>query len=130
MYFQDLISTPSDVAVALNGLSHFLTPDLARDLAPEVIPMLNHSRAHIRKRAILLLFKVLLKYPEASSSSLTRLREKLDDPDPGKRFLVAYPPNIQATSQASLRQLSMSCASWVVEIPKTTLHLRLLYFIC
>jgi AP-3 complex subunit delta-1 len=50
--------------------------------------MLNHSRAHIRKRAILALFKVIMKYPEASQNSMGRLREKLEDPDPGKSLLV------------------------------------------
>jgi AP-3 complex subunit delta-1 len=65
-------------------MSHIITPDLARDLSTEIIPMLNHSRAHIRKRAILLLYKVLLKYPGAFSSGIIRLRDKLEDPDPGK----------------------------------------------
>lgn len=79
---KDLSSTPGDIAVTLNGISHIVTPDLARDLNPELIAMLNHSRAHIRKRAILVLYKVFVKYPEASQSGMSRLREKLEDPDP------------------------------------------------
>lgn len=79
---QDLSSTPADVAVTLNGLAHFVTPDLARDLSPEIIAMLNHSRPSIRKRAILALYKVLVKYPETAAHARTRLEEKLDDPDP------------------------------------------------
>src|ERR1700730_18312639 len=93
LQFQDLTSTPSDVAVALNGMSHIITPDLARDLSTEIIPMLNHSRAHIRKRAILLLYKVLLKYPGAFSSGIIRLRDKLEDPDPGKDMPSNYMVN-------------------------------------
>ncbi|KAJ7459062.1 adaptin N terminal region-domain-containing protein [Mycena galericulata] len=80
---KDLTSTPADVAMTLNGLSHIVTPDLARDLSPELISMLSHSRAHIRKRAILALYKVMLKYPEALQQGVARLKEKLDDPDPG-----------------------------------------------
>ncbi|KAF5323446.1 hypothetical protein D9611_005565 [Ephemerocybe angulata] len=79
---KDLSSTPTDVAITLNGLSHIVTPDLARDLAPELIAMLNHSRPHIRKRAILALYKLLTKYPEAIPQARTRLEEKLDDTDP------------------------------------------------
>lgn len=60
-----------------------MTPDLARDLSPELIGMLNHSRAHIRKRAILALYKVLVKYPDTAQHARTRLEEKLEDPDPG-----------------------------------------------
>lgn len=80
-------STPADIAITLNGISHIVTPDLGRDLAPELIAMLNHSRAHIRKRAILALYKVLVKYPEASQAAMLRLKEKLEDPDPGSPAL-------------------------------------------
>ncbi|KAI8990678.1 Ap3d1 protein [Trametes punicea] len=80
---KDLGSKPEDVAVALNGLSDIVTPELARDLAPELIAMLNHSRPHIRKRAILALYKAILKYPEVLPQCINRLRDKLDDPDDG-----------------------------------------------
>lgn len=81
---QDLSSNPTDTAVTLNGLSSFMTPDLARDLTPELVAMLNHSRAHIRKRAVLAMYKVLDKHPEASLQVKQRLIEKLDDLDPGR----------------------------------------------
>lgn len=61
-----------------------MTAELARDLAPELIAMLNHSRPHIRKRAILALYKLLMKHPEAIPLARPRLEEKLEDPDPGK----------------------------------------------
>ncbi|KAG6889341.1 hypothetical protein C0995_001749 [Termitomyces sp. Mi166 len=80
---KDLGSTPADVAVTLNGLTHFVTPDLARDLSPEIIAMLNHSRPNIRKRAILALYKILMKHPEAATHARARLEEKLEDSDPG-----------------------------------------------
>ncbi|GJE89511.1 AP-3 complex subunit delta [Phanerochaete sordida] len=79
---KDFASKPEDVAVTLNGFSHIVTPDLARDLGPDVIKMLTHSRAHIRKRAVLAMFNVLDKYPELTPQAMTRLRERLDDPDP------------------------------------------------
>ncbi|KAJ7657986.1 Ap3d1 protein [Mycena rosella] len=80
---KDLTSTPAEIAITLNGLSHIVTPDLARDISPELITMLTHSRAQIRKRAILALYKVMVQYPEALQQGVTRLKEKLDDPDPG-----------------------------------------------
>lgn len=81
---QDFSSRPEDIAVTLNGFSQIVTPDLARDLGPDVIKMLTHSKAHIRKRAVLALFKVLNQYPDLTASAMTRLRERLDDPDPGE----------------------------------------------
>ena len=43
--------------------------------------MLNHSRAHIRKRVVLALFKVIQQHPETLAFCLPRLKDKLDDPD-------------------------------------------------
>ncbi|KAH6917072.1 Ap3d1 protein [Coprinopsis sp. MPI-PUGE-AT-0042] len=79
---KDLSSNPADVAITLNGLSHIVTPDLARDLAPELVSMLNHSRPHIRKRAILAVYKLVKKYPEVTAQVKARLEEKLEDSDP------------------------------------------------
>ncbi|KAF9011132.1 Ap3d1 protein [Cyathus striatus] len=79
---KDLTSNPADVAVTLNGLSHIVTPELSRDLSTELIGMLNHSRPHIRKRAILTLYKLLVKNPDAIRHARPRLVEKLGDTDP------------------------------------------------
>lgn len=97
LFVQDLTSTPGDVAVGLNGLSHFVTADLGRDLSSDLIVTLNHSRPQIRKRAVAAVYKMLVKYPQASPYALPRLREKLDDPDPGKR---------QFRRQSDITQLS------------------------
>ncbi|KAK7464464.1 AP-3 complex subunit delta [Stygiomarasmius scandens] len=80
---KDLISTPADIAITLNGISHIVTPDLARDLSPELIRMLTHSRPHIRKRAVAALYRVMVKYPEVSEHAISRLKERLEDDDPG-----------------------------------------------
>ncbi|OZJ03164.1 hypothetical protein BZG36_04066 [Bifiguratus adelaidae] len=80
---KDLASAqPLDIAVALNGLSHIVTPDLARDLSQDLVSMLTHSRPYIRKKVVLMLYKVFLRFPEALRLSFPRLREKLEDPDP------------------------------------------------
>ncbi|KAI0307634.1 adaptin N terminal region-domain-containing protein [Multifurca ochricompacta] len=80
---KDLSSSPNDIAISLNGLSHTVSPDLARDLSHDIVTMLNHSKPHIRKRAVIAVYKMLVKYPEATPIALTRLKEKLDDQDPG-----------------------------------------------
>ncbi|KAI0286853.1 Ap3d1 protein [Russula aff. rugulosa BPL654] len=80
---KDLTSNPNDTAISLNGLSHTISPDLARDLSHDVVSMLNHSKPHIRKRAVIAVYKTLVKYPEATPFALTRLKERLEDQDPG-----------------------------------------------
>jgi len=71
-----------EVGVALNGLADIVTPDLARDLCQDLVAMLNHSRPYVRKKVVLVLYKLFLKFPEALRLSFPRLKEKLDDPDP------------------------------------------------
>ena len=61
-----------------------MTPDLARDLAPDVIKLLSHSRPQIRKRAVAALYKVFTKYPEVIGAAMGRIRERLEDPDAGE----------------------------------------------
>lgn len=102
-------STPTDIAITLNGLSHIVTPDLARDLAPELIAMLNHSRPHIRKRAILATYKMLMKYPEAIPQARQRLEEKLEDPDPGA--YVMRPPKSNKELTVSLSMVAVVAAT-------------------
>ena len=73
--------------MTLNGLSQFITSDLARDLHSEIVGMLNHSRPVIRKRAVVALYKIITSYPDVVSVALPRLAEKLNDPDQGTRYL-------------------------------------------
>ncbi|SPC64374.1 related to Adapter-related protein complex 3 delta 1 subunit [Ustilago sp. UG-2017b] len=76
-------SSPLDVAVALNGLSHIATPDLATHLGPDVIKLLTHSKAMVRKKALLVLYSLIIKSPDLLETSWERLREKLEDVDLG-----------------------------------------------
>lgn len=85
---QDFSSKAEDVAVTLNGFSQIVNADLARDLGPDIVKMLTHSRAHIRKRAIVALYKILDKHPELSDAAAQRLRERLEDDDPGALLLL------------------------------------------
>lgn len=87
-----------EAGLALNGLACFVSNDLARDLANDVVTLvsfvnrheniwsglqLSSSRPYVRKKAVLLLYKIFLKYPDALRPTFARLKEKLEDPDPG-----------------------------------------------
>lgn len=69
--------------LALGGLACFVTHDLARDLANDVVTLLTSSKPYVRKRAVLLLYKIFLRYPDALRPTFPRLKEKLEDPDQG-----------------------------------------------
>ncbi|KAG8198260.1 hypothetical protein JTE90_021517 [Oedothorax gibbosus] len=72
-----------DAGTAMSGFSCFVTPDLARDLANDVMTLLSSTKPYLRKKAILLMYKIFLKFPEALRPAFPRLKEKLEDPDPG-----------------------------------------------
>lgn len=98
-------SSPSSLTVAhllstLSAVSLLLTPSLARDLAPDLLSMLTHSRPQIRKQTMLVMWRVVRSWPgvvELGRGAITpdgegergddpwieRLRERLGDEDIG-----------------------------------------------
>eukprot|EP01105_Mastigella_eilhardi_P018425 TRINITY_DN4265_c0_g1_i2.p1 TRINITY_DN4265_c0_g1~~TRINITY_DN4265_c0_g1_i2.p1 ORF type:complete len:1163 (-),score=281.05 TRINITY_DN4265_c0_g1_i2:69-3353(-) len=75
-----------ETGFALSCFARICTPDLAKDLAADLLPLLNNSRAYVRRRAILALYNMFLKFPEALRPSFPRLKERLSDPDQGVIF--------------------------------------------
>ncbi|CAG0918502.1 unnamed protein product [Notodromas monacha] len=69
--------------VALTGLACFISTDLARDLAGDIMSLLTSTKPYLRKKGILLLYQVFLHFPEALRPAFPRLKEKLEDPDAG-----------------------------------------------
>lgn len=84
------------------GLSDIVTPSLARDVYTDVASLTTHSKAsvwaqplvlrssqadpspQVRKRAVLALFRIFEQYPDALRTGFTRLKDRLEDDDPGE----------------------------------------------
>lgn len=49
---------------AINCLSNIVNRDLARDLLPDLVTLLNNSKPYVRKKAVLCMFKLFVKYPQ------------------------------------------------------------------
>jgi len=104
---QDLLASHSHLPpLALMGLSDIMTPALARDVYADVATLTTHSRPHVRKtlptcalwltnkitarikqvrkRAVLALFRIFERYPEAMRMGFSRLRDRLEDDDAGE----------------------------------------------
>ena len=58
--------------LAMNGMANFLTPTLGANLHTDVSAMINSSKPEIRKRAILLMYKMLLVHPDALRATFPR----------------------------------------------------------
>ncbi|XP_041476117.1 AP-3 complex subunit delta-1-like isoform X4 [Lytechinus variegatus] len=72
-----------EAGIAMAGLACFTSPDIARDLANDLMSLMASTRPYIRKKAVLLMYKIFLKFPDALRPAFPRLKEKLEDPDPG-----------------------------------------------
>eukprot|EP00124_Ichthyophonus_hoferi_P000102 Ihof_evm22s3 gene=Ihof_evmTU22s3 len=84
MLKKDILSQNQyEAGLALNGLSNFVTPDLARDLANDLMSVLTSSRSYVRKKALLAMYKVVLCYPDALRPYFLRLKDKLEDNELG-----------------------------------------------
>ncbi|GAA5969762.1 hypothetical protein JCM11641_008034 [Rhodosporidiobolus odoratus] len=92
-------SSPSALTVAhltstLSSVALLLTPPLARDLAPDLLSLLTHTRPLVRRQAVLNLWRILRGWPGVQELStgreergddpwVERLRERLNDDDMG-----------------------------------------------
>ncbi|CAD6191837.1 unnamed protein product [Caenorhabditis auriculariae] len=73
-----------DSGVALGGLSCFVTPDLARDLASDVLNLLTSSPTVHSKKSRSSVVQNISEISRRPAPDLSQVeRKKLEDPDPG-----------------------------------------------
>ncbi|VEU23803.1 DEKNAAC104942 [Brettanomyces naardenensis] len=70
-----------ECGLAISGIASIVTTELAHDICDDLAKMLNHSKPFIRKRAVLAMYKVFLRYPESLRTYFDQIVDKLDDPD-------------------------------------------------
>ncbi|XP_058087209.1 AP-3 complex subunit delta isoform X2 [Magnolia sinica] len=80
---KDLASpNPFESSLALEFLSVAATPDLARELTPDVFALLATSKPALRKKAIAVIWRFFNTYPDSVRVAFKRLVENLDGSDP------------------------------------------------
>ncbi|CAF4387322.1 unnamed protein product [Rotaria socialis] len=112
-----------EAGIAMSGLSCFINGDLARDLANDIMTLMSSTKPYIRRRAVLLLYKVFLNNPEALKPAFPRLKEKLEDPDPGVQSAAVNvvcelarrnPKNYLSLAPIFFRLMTTSTNNWVL----------------
>jgi AP-3 complex subunit delta-1 len=68
-----------EVGMAVNCLANIATKELARDCISDLVTLMNHSKPYIRKKAILAMYKLYIKFPQGLRLTFDRLKERLDD---------------------------------------------------
>lgn len=68
-----------EVGLAINCLANIATKELARDCISDLVTLMNHQRPYIRKKAILALYKLYVKFPQGLRLTFDKLKDRLDD---------------------------------------------------
>ncbi len=71
-----------DCSQALTCLGKLITEELGRDLEHDIVMLLSSPRPYIRKKALLVLYRLILVHPETLAVVSIKLREMLGDSDP------------------------------------------------
>lgn len=71
-----------EAGLAINCISNIVTEELAQDLLPELTGLTQHPQPYLRKKAILCLFKVFVKYPQGLRLTFAQIQQCLSDPTP------------------------------------------------
>lgn len=77
-----------ETGCAMTGLSCFVSNEVARELFNDVHRLLSSTKPYLRKKAVLLMYKILTVFPETLPEVLPKLEEKLEDSDQGVQSSV------------------------------------------
>jgi AP-3 complex subunit delta-1 len=67
--------------LAINCLANISTKELAKDCMPDLVSLMNNSKPYIRKKAVLAMYKLYVKYPLGLRISFDKIKEHLEDSD-------------------------------------------------
>lgn len=77
-----------ETGCAMSGLSCFVSNEIGRELFNDVHKLLSSTKPYLRKKAVLLMYKILTVFPDTLSEVLPKLEDKLEDPDQGVQSSV------------------------------------------
>ena len=109
--------------LAINCLSNIVTEDLGRETLPDLLHLLKHPSPYVRKKALLCLYKVFLKYPRGLRLSYDAIKSCLDDAHPSvvscavnviTELSDKNPKNYLPLAPAFFRLLTSSANNWML----------------
>ena len=109
--------------MAINCLANIATKDLARDCISDLVVLMNHSRAYVRKKAVLAMFKLYVKFPQGLRLTFDKLKDRLDDTESSVistavnvicELANKNPRNYLAMAPKFFRLLTTSSNNWML----------------
>ncbi|KAH8698249.1 putative AP-3 complex subunit delta [Talaromyces proteolyticus] len=87
---KDIVSSSVvNLLLPLATLPHILTPSLAMSLLNDILPRLSHSNTTIRKKSIVVLYRLALVYPESLKAAWPKIKERLMDENEDNSVIAA-----------------------------------------
>lgn len=77
-----------ETGCAMSGMSCFVSNEIGRELFNDVNRLFSSTKPYLRKKAVLLMYKILTVFPDTIPEVLPKLEEKLEDPDQGVQSSV------------------------------------------
>jgi len=114
---------PYDVGQATNCMMNIVNKDLARDLLPDTVTLMSHSKPYVRKKAVLAMYKLFVAYPQGLRLTFEKLKDKLNDPDPAVvscavnvicELANKNPKNYLSLAPQFFRLLTTSSNNWML----------------
>lgn len=72
-----------ETGMAINCLSNICSAEISRDIITDLMSLLSSSRAYLRKKTVLCLYRIFLKDPPALKTCFPKLKDRLGDEDQG-----------------------------------------------
>jgi len=72
-----------ETGMALSTLASICSPEISRDIVTDLTGILSSARPYLRKKCVLCMFKIFVKYPTALRTCFPKLKERLGDEDQG-----------------------------------------------
>eukprot|EP00434_Breviolum_minutum_P016102 symbB.v1.2.014191.t1/scaffold981.1/size258483/2 len=72
-----------ETGMAINCLSNICSAEISRDIMTDLMSLLSSSRAYLRKKTVLCLYRIFLKDPPALRTCFPKLKDRLSDEDQG-----------------------------------------------
>ena len=72
-------SNEYEIGMALNACANIATEEVARICVSDIVDLMNHEKVYVRKKAVLAMYKMYLKFPHALRITFDKLKDKLDD---------------------------------------------------
>ena len=121
--FSSLTNNQYEIGMAINCLANIATKDLARDCISDLVLLMSHSRPYVRKKAVLAIFKLYVKFPQGLRLTFDKLKDRLDDSESSVistavnvicELANKNPRNYLAMAPKFFRLLTTSSNNWML----------------